>query len=69
MKNNVAAFQFLSWDESVPIGYKKISLHMGFDVHMAFAHKAWLVAGGHITDVLHSLTYIMLLPITKLENL
>ncbi len=57
MKNNSIAFEFLEAEDCVPIGYKKITLHMIFDVKMGFTHKACLVAGGHLTDVLTSLTY------------
>ncbi|MFN9980146.1 MAG: hypothetical protein ACK53Y_09545, partial [bacterium] len=49
MKNNAIAFEFLEPQATVPLGYKKITLHMVFDVKMDFTRKAWLVAGGHLT--------------------
>jgi hypothetical protein len=57
MKNNSIAFEFLEPEDNIPIGYKKITLHMVFDVKMDFTRKARLVAGGHLTDVPSSLTY------------
>ena len=38
-------------------GYKKISLHMVFDVKMDFTRKARLVAEGHLSEVPQYLTY------------
>jgi len=57
MKNNAIAFEFLSPGTSVPIGYKKITLHMVFDIKMDLSRKARLVAGGHLTNVPTNLTY------------
>ncbi len=57
MKHNSIAFEFLEPEDKVPIGYKKITLHMVFDVKMDFTRKARLVAGGHLTNVPSSLTY------------
>jgi len=57
MKNNAIAFEFLSPGTSVPIGYKKITLHMVFDIKMDLSRKARLVAGGHLTSVPTNLTY------------
>jgi len=57
MKNNAIAFEFLAPGANVPIGYKKISLHMVFDIKMDLSRKARLVAGGHMTEVPHNLTY------------
>jgi len=50
MKNILPAFKFND-DDSVPIGYKKITCHMIFDVKMVgLVRKARFVAGGHLTD-------------------
>jgi hypothetical protein len=57
MTNNAVAFQFLEPQDNVPYGYKKITLHMVFDVKMDFTRKARLVAGGHLTDPPASITY------------
>jgi hypothetical protein len=57
VKNNAIAFEFLEPQATLPLGYKKITLHMVFDVKMDFTRKAWLVAGGHLTDPPASITY------------
>jgi hypothetical protein len=57
MMNNAVALEFLEPGDSIPHGYKKISLHMVFDIKMDFTRKARLVAGGHLTDVPASMTY------------
>ena len=50
MSNVRVAFKFSDGD-LVPIGYKKIPLHMVFDVKMmTLTRKARLVGGGHKTD-------------------
>jgi len=49
-KNILPAFKFND-DDSVPIGYKKITCHMVFDVKIVgLVRKAGFVAGGHLTD-------------------
>jgi hypothetical protein len=57
MKNNAIAFEFLEPQASAPLGYKKSTLHMIFDVKMSFTRKAQLVAGSHLTDPPPSITY------------
>jgi len=57
MKNVMPAFKFIEADQSVPIGFKWIPLHMVFDVKMDFTRKARLVAGGHMTDPPATMTY------------
>jgi hypothetical protein len=57
MTNNAVAFKFLGPQDNLPLGYKKITLHMVFDVKMDFTRKARLVAGGHLTDPPTSITY------------
>jgi hypothetical protein len=57
MHNNAVAFKFLTPEDNIPLRYKKISLHMVFDVRMDFTQTARLVAGGHMTDPPSSLTY------------
>ncbi len=52
------AFNILPDGGSVPIGYQKIPCHMVFDVKMEdFRQKARLVAGGHLTKALVTITY------------
>ena len=38
-------------NDKVPIGYKKIRVHLVYNVKHDGRHKAKLVAGGHLTDV------------------
>jgi hypothetical protein len=57
MTNNAVAFEFLQPGDNIPHGYKKIFLHMVFDIKMDFTRKARLVAGGHLTDVPACMTY------------
>ncbi len=57
LKNVQVVFNFLSEDEQVPIGYKKIPCHIIFDVKMDFTRKAHFIAGGHKTDPPTSITY------------
>ena len=44
------AFQDLGKDAPAPTGYKKIRVHLVFDVKHDGRHKARLVADGHLTD-------------------
>ncbi len=57
MKNNRIAFDLLPRDSSAPVGYKKITCHMNFEVKMDLRRKARYVAGGHLTDPPTSMTY------------
>jgi hypothetical protein len=56
MKNVMAAFKFKD-DNVTPIGYKKIDVHMIFDVKSDLTRKARLVAGGHQIDPPKESTY------------
>jgi hypothetical protein len=56
MKNVMAAFEFKD-DDVMPIGHKKIDVHMIFDVKSDLTRKARLVAGGHQTDPPKESTY------------
>ena len=52
------AFQPLADGESIPPTYQMIRCHMVYDVKMEnFRHKAWFVAGGHMTKVPATITY------------
>ena len=52
------AFQILNDDESIPPTFQEMRCHMVYDVKMEnFRRKAQLVAGGHMTDALASITY------------
>ena len=60
MKNVRIAFEAFDGNQSdIPPGYKKIDCHLIFDIKMGenFRRKARMVAGGHKTEVPHSLTY------------
>jgi hypothetical protein len=36
MRNKAVAFKFLTPEDNIPLGYKKISLHIVFDMKMDF---------------------------------
>ena len=56
--NNVEiAFKFLDDGTSLPIGFKKITCHLIFDVKFDLTRKARYVGGGHLTQVSPSLSY------------
>jgi hypothetical protein len=57
MKNVRVAFKFFEPSKNPAPGYKKIPLHMIFDIKTDFTRKARLVAGGHLTDLNSCLTY------------
>ena len=52
------AFDILPDGKTAPVGYQKIPCHMVFDIKMEdFKRKARLVAGGHKTKALATITY------------
>ncbi len=58
MKNVQVAFDHLEDSMQPPNGYQFAQCHMIFDVKMEDFHwKAWLVAGGYMTDVPPTVTY------------
>ena len=58
MKDVRVAFEIFLNGQSTPIGYQKIPCHMIFDINMEdFCHKARLVAEGHWTKALTTVTY------------
>ena len=57
MKNVQVAFKFNDDNESIPIGFKKITCHLIFDVRFDLTRKARYVAGGHLTKVSPSMSY------------
>ena len=58
MKNVRVAFKILEDNEKPQPGFQFIRCHMIFDIKMEdFRRKAWLVAGGHMTDVPRTITY------------
>jgi hypothetical protein len=58
MKNVRIAFKILNGEESIPPTYQEIRCYMIFDVKMEdLCRKARFVAGGHITDTPHAMTY------------
>jgi len=60
MKDVRVAFEeFEGSEKEIPPGYQHITCHLIFDVKMGenFRRKARMVAGGHVTDVPHSMTY------------
>ena len=44
------AFQILNSDDDLPVGYKKVTGHLIFDVKMDFTRKARFVLDGHKTE-------------------
>jgi hypothetical protein len=58
MKNVCIVFQMLNEVDAIPPTYQEIRCHMIFDVKMEdFWRKARFVAGGHIIDIPHAMTY------------
>ena len=57
MKNVEVAFKFLDDGTKMPIGFKKITCHLIFDVKFDLTRKAGYVGGGHLTQVSPSLSY------------
>lgn len=51
------AFKFLGRDAPPPVGYKRITCHMVFDVKFDLTRKARYVAGGHLTDEPSTMSY------------
>ena len=52
------AFQVLTDGKSIPPAHQMIKCHMVYDVKMEnFRHKAWFVAGGHMTKAPTTVTY------------
>jgi hypothetical protein len=58
MKNVRIAFKILANGEMVPIGFQRMQCLMVFVIKMEdFCRKACLVAGGHMTDALTTITF------------
>ena len=57
MGNVEIAFKFLDDGSKLPIGFKKITCHLIFDVKFDLTRKARYVGGGHLTQVSPSLSY------------
>ena len=57
MKNVEIAFKFLDDGSKLPLGFKKITCHLIFDVKFDLTRKARYVGGGHLTKVSPSLSY------------
>eukprot|EP00957_Ditylum_brightwellii_P010097 762975-Ditylum_brightwellii.AAC.1 len=57
MYNVGIAFEILPEDRSVPVGWKKVTGHLVFDVKMDFKRKARWVLDGHKTADLKGSTY------------
>ena len=57
MNNVEIAFKFLDDGTKLPIGFKKITCHLIFDVKFDLTRKARYVGGGHLTKVSPSLSY------------
>ena len=56
-ENSSMAFDVQEEGEGAPVGWKKITCHLVFDVKMDLTRKARYVAGGHLTSAPPSLTY------------
>ena len=55
-----AAFKIIAEGGKPPPGYQKIRCHMIFDIKMEyFKRKARLVAGGHVTKPLDTISYAL----------
>ena len=57
MRNVEVAFKFLDDGTKVPIGFKKITCHLVFDIKFDLTRKARYVGGGHLTSVPACMTY------------
>ena len=57
MKNVEVEFKFLDDGTKMPIGFKKKTCHLIFDVKIDLTRKARYVGGGHLTQVSPSLSY------------
>ena len=57
MKNVEVAFKFLDDGTNMPIGFKKITCHLIYDVKFDLTRKARYVGGGHLSQVSPSLSY------------
>ena len=57
MKNVEVAFKFLDDGTKMPIGFKKITCHLIFDMKFDLTRKARYVGGGHLNQVSPSPSY------------
>ena len=57
MKNVKFAFKFLDEGTKMPIGFKKITCHLIFNMKFDLTRKARYVGGGHLAQVSPSLSY------------
>ena len=58
MENGGVAFEVLPDGKSIPTGHQFVQCHMAFEIKMEdFRQKTRLVAGGHMTRVLATITY------------
>lgn len=55
--NCKVAFKFLGRETPPPVGYKRITCHMIFDVKFDLTRKARYVAGGHLTEPPSTMSY------------
>ena len=58
MYNVGVAFKILNDGEAIPVGYKKASGHLIFDLKMDFTRKARWVKDGHLTPDLENSKYV-----------
>ena len=56
MKNVEVSFKLLDDGTKMPIGFKKITCHLIFDVKFDLTRKARYVGGGHLTQLSTSLS-------------
>ena len=60
MENVRVAFKVLPDGKPVPIGHQFVQCHIVFNVKMEdFRYKVGLVAGGHMTKALVTITYVI----------
>ena len=58
MENVKITFQTIPKGKKPPNGFQYVNYHMVFDINMEeFCRKACLVAGGHMTHILDTITY------------
>ena len=63
MENVKIAFQIMPKGEKPPNMFQYVKCRMAFDIKMEdFERKACLVAGGHMTHTLDTITYFSVIP-------
>ena len=57
MKNVQVTFKYIYYEIKAPIGFKKTTYHISFDVNFELTRKSKYVGGGHLMHVPESFSY------------